>query len=273
MTTAPPLLELQSSGSLATRLSSKLLLQLLLTASLALGVLATAQAQYGSAFYLGANAGMNASKFRFTEDLLELYPTSNRLPGVNVGLDAGFQLGHWSFASGFGYVQKGGRYESGTFTGDEGATGVFSARERLHYLTVPVNIGYSAMLTNRIGYKIAVGPSFNFGITGRIDETTEYFGQDFPEVQNRKVEFGSGVNDDYRGTQIGFQMQPSLFFDLSRNHRLTLNANFDLGTADAFNPRYRQANDFFRAYKGEVTNRLAGITIGYQYRLPFADRY
>ena len=247
--------------------------RLLLAALLAGVVLAEASAQYGSAFYLGANAGMNASKFRFTEDLLELYPTSNRLPGVNVGLDAGFQLGVWNFGAGVGYTQKGGKYETGTFEDGEGRTGYFSARERLHYVSVPVQVGYSGLLTDRIGYRLAAGPSFNFGITGRIDETTEYFGEDFPDVQNRKVDFGSGVNDDYRGMQLGFQMQPSLFFDVSRNHRLVLAANFDFDVKDAFNPRYRQANAFFRDYKGDVTNRLAGITLGYQYRLPFADRY
>ena len=177
----------------------------------------TASAQSGSAFYLGTSAGVNASKFRFTEDLVELYPTSERIAGVNVGIDAGFQLGAWSFNSGIGYLQKGSTYETGTFTEDDGRTGYFSARERLHFINVPVTLGYSDYLTNRIGYTVAAGPSFNFGITGRIDETTEYFGEEFPVVQNQKVAFGNSVNDDYRGTQVDLRLQPALFFDINRN--------------------------------------------------------
>ena len=235
--------------------------------------LTTAVALAQSGFYLGTHAGVNASKLRFTEDLVELYPTSERIAGANVGLDAGFQVGQWSFATGIGYLQKGGLYETGTFTEDDGRTGYFSARERLHYLNVPVTVGYSGRLANRIGYTVAAGPSFNFGITGRIDETTEYFEEEFPVVQNQKVAFGSGVNDDYRGTQVDFRIQPGVFFDVSRNHRITLNAVFDYGTKDAFNPRYRQANAFFQDNKGTVTNRMRAITLGYQYRIPFADRY
>ncbi len=234
---------------------------------------AVALAQGGSAFYIGVNGGVNQSKFRYTEDLVELYPTSERIFGVNTGLDAGFQLGNWSFASGLAYIQKGGQYETGTFTDDDGKRGYFSARERLHYINVPVTIGYSDYLTNRIGYTLAAGPSFNFGITGRIDETTEYFGEEFPVVQNQKVAFGNSVNDDYRGTQVDLRLQPGVFFDLNRNSRLVLNATFDYGAKDAFNPRYRQANEFFLDNKGTLTSRMRAITVGYQYRIPFADRY
>lgn len=252
--------------SLATR-------RVLATAALLFLTAAVALAQGGSAFFLGAHTGVNGSKFRFTEDLSELYQTSDRLAGLNVGLDAGFQVGNWTFATGLAYLQKGGTYETGTFTDEEGRTGYFSARERLHFLNVPVTLGYSGRLANKIGYTVAAGPSFNFGITGRIDETTEYFEEDFPVVQNQKVAFGSGVNDDYRGTQVDFRLQPGVFFDVNRNSRITLNAVFDYGTKDAFNPRYRQANAFFDDFRGTLTGRMRAVTLGYQYRIPFADRY
>ena len=226
-----------------------------------------------SGFYLGANAGVNGSKFRYTEDLLELYPESSRLPGVNVGVEAGFEVGRWSFGTGFEYLQRGARYQSNVFELDDGRTAYTSARERLHSLSVPVLVGYSDYLTDRIGYKLAAGPSFNFGITGRLDETTEYFREETTDFQNYEVDFGGGVNDDYRGTQVGFRFAPSLFFDVSRNHRLTLAAMWDLGLNDAYNPRYKAANDFFRDFRGSVTNRTMALTVGYQYRIPFADRY
>ena len=234
---------------------------------------AAALAQGPSAFFLGTHAGVNGSQFRFTEDLSELYQTSDRIAGVNVGLDAGVQVGHWTFATGLAYLQKGGQYETGTFTADDGRTGYFSARERLHVLNVPVTLGYSGRLADKIGYTVAAGPSFNFGLTGRINETTEYFEEEFPVTENQRVAFGSGVNDDYRGTQVDFRLQPGVFFDVNRNSRITLNAVFDYGTKDAVNPRYRQANPFFDDYKGTITGRMRAVTIGYQYRIPFADRY
>lgn len=248
-----------------------ILFRLLATLALILAVIGFAKAQ--SAFYLGAQAGVNGSKFRYTEDLLELYPTSERLPGVNIGVDAGFQLGQWSFGSGFAYIQKGGKYQSDVFVTGEDQRAVLSARERLHFLSVPVLVGYSDYLTNRIGYELKAGPSFNFGITGRLDETTEYFEEEATDFDNYKVEFGEGVNDDYRGVQTGFQFSPSLFFEIDRKNRLTLNATWDLGLKDSYNPKYKAANDFFRDFRGTVTNRMAAITIGYQYRIPFADRY
>ena len=236
-----------------------------------LTLLFSARAQ--SAFYLGTSAGVNGSKFRFTEDMLELYPEQERLPGLNVGLETGFQVGQWSFGTGLEYLQKGAKYQTGTFETEEGQRGYFRARERLHFITVPVQVGYSAYLTDRIGYKVAAGPSFDFGITGRIDETTEFFGSDQTEFQNHKVEFGEGVNDDYNGMMTNFRLSPSLYMDLTRNHRLSLNAVWDWGVNDAFNERYRQANDFFRDHRGTLSTRMAAVTIGYQYRIPFSDRY
>lgn len=248
--------------------------RLVLATALTLLTAAVALAQGGSAFFLGTHAGVNGSKFRFTDDLSGLYSTSDRLAGLNVGLDAGVQVGNWTFATGLAYLQKGGLYETGTFTDAEtGQTGYFSARERLHFLNVPVTLGYSGRLADRIGYTVAAGPSFNFGITGRIDETTEYFEEDFPTEINRDVTFGTGVNDDYRGTQVDLRLQPGIFFDVNRHSRITLNAVFDYGTKDAFNPRYRQANAFFEDHKGTLTGRMRAVTIGYQYRIPFADRY
>ena len=247
------------------------IIRLLATIGLVVAVVSFAQAQ--SAFYLGAQTGVNGSKFRFTEDLLELYPTNERLPGVNVGIDAGFQLGAWNFGTGFQYIQKGGNYQSNVYEVGDGRTAYLSARERLHFLSVPVLIGYTDYLTNRIGYTVQAGPSFNFGIKGRLDETTEYFGEEQTDFQNYTVEFGNGVNDDYRGMQAGFQLAPQLFFDINRNNRITLNATWDFGVKDAYNPRYKAANDFFQDFRGTVTNRMAAVTVGYQYRIPFADRF
>ena len=65
--------------------------RLAFAALLAVATASLASAQ--SAFFLGTHAGANGSKFRYTEDLSVLYPTSDRLAGLNVGLDAGVAPG------------------------------------------------------------------------------------------------------------------------------------------------------------------------------------
>lgn len=251
-------------------------LRLLGAAALVLCTIAFASAQQ-SGFYLGTKAGVNGSKFRFTEDLKELYPTSERLAGLSLGLEAGIGVGRWNFGTGFEYQQRGGTYTSEPYlvTDDEGfdATEIETARERTHVLTVPALVGYSDYLAGRVGYRVQVGPAFDIGLTGRIDRTIETFGEELPELLNEKVSFGAGVNDDYRKVQTSFRVNPEIWVDLARNHRLSVGATWDFGAADAFNPNYKTANEFFDVFRGDATNRTALVTVGYQYRLPFADRY
>ncbi|MEM9917418.1 MAG: porin family protein [Bacteroidota bacterium] len=225
-----------------------------------------------SSFYIGARAGVNTSKFKFTEDLKELYPTTHSIFGVNGGLDMGLHLNKWTISTGLHYVQKGSEYQTDNFE-ENGTVGYFTARERLHYVTILLLLGYRDYLANRIGWSIAIGPSFNFGLGGKVDETTEYFGTDETDVQNFKVAFGEGVNEDYKSQQVGFQISPGIFLELNERSKLLFNITWDLGTADIFNPRYKDANDFFNGRKGNQTNRTAMFTIGYEYHFNFEDKY
>lgn len=178
-----------------------------------------------SAFYIGANGGFNASKFKFTEDLQELYPTSNALLGLNGGVDMGLILNHWTIATGIQYQQRGSKYQTDNFN-EGGSTGYFSATERLHYISVPVTLGYNQYMARRVGWKIDVGPAFNFGLSGKLDETTEYFGTDDVDIQNYSVSFGNGVNDDYKPLQVDFLISPGLFVDVNDQSRVTFNVTW-----------------------------------------------
>jgi hypothetical protein len=225
-----------------------------------------------SSFFIGANGGYNTSKFKFTEDLKELYPTSSPVLGFNGGFDMGIKLSNWTISTGIQYVQKGSEYQTDNFT-DDGSVGYFTATEKAEYIAVPVTLGYNDYLAGRVGWSIAVGPSFNFGLSGKLDEVTEYFGTDDVEIQNYKTTFGSGVNEDYKAMQVGFRISPGLFIDLNQKSKLVFNVTWDLGTSDMFNPRYKDANDFFYDYKGDQLNRSAMFTVGYQYHFNFEDRY
>ena len=233
--------------------------------------LTTLHAQ-NSSFFIGANGGVNFSKFKHTVDLAELYSTSNALTGVNGGFIAGFQIGRFTLTSGLQYVQKGSHYETDNFQDIEG-TGFFSADEKLHFLSVPILLGYRKKFDSGIGVSFAMGPSFNIGLGGNIDEVTEFFGSDEIREENYTVDFGNGVNDDYRSLQMGFQLSPGLFFDINERSKLTFNVTWDIGLNDMFNPRYKQANTFFDDFEGNQFNRSTMLTIGYERHFSFGDKY
>lgn len=225
-----------------------------------------------SSFYFGANGGFNASKFKFTEDLSELYTTSNPLVGLNGGLDVGFIIQNVSLSTGLHYVQKGSEYQTDNFV-DETGTGFYSATERLHFLSVPVLVGYRLYLGDRVGVAVALGPSFNIGLSGKIDDRIEYFGTDDTVEENFQVAFGSGVNEDYKGVDVGFQISPGIFYEVNDKSRLMFRVTWDTSTSDTFNPRYKDANEFFEFNQGNQTNHSTMFTIGYEYHFTFSDKY
>lgn len=225
-----------------------------------------------NSFFIGGTAGTNFTKFKYTDDLAELYSTSNRTTGYNGGFTAGMLIGNFTITTGLQYIQKGGAYETANFS-DEVGTGFFSAKEKLHYISVPLLLGYRQQLGDRFGAMVSMGPSLNMGLKGKIDETTEYYGLDEVSKEFHTVNFGSGVNDDYAGMQVGFQFSPGVYFDLTDRSKITLNVTWDSGLQDAFNSRYKQANTFFDEYKGNQFLKSTMISVGYEFHLSFEDKY
>lgn len=225
-----------------------------------------------SSVFIGGQGGVNLSKFRYTRDLSELYPSVESLLGVNAGVTVGLEIQNFTLSSGLQYIQKGSKYSTDTFE-DENGTGFLTARERLHFVSVPLTVGYRKYLGDRFGLTLAIGPSFNFGLSGKIDEETEYFGNDVVEPENYQVKFGSGVNDDYKPMQVGFLFSPGMVFVLDRNSKLTFNITWDSGVSDAFSQRYKSANGFFDNVQGEVMNRSTIFSVGYERHFSFGDKY
>ena len=242
-----------------------------ITLALALFSLAALHAQHNS-FFIGANGGGNFSKFKFTGDLKELYPNTSGIFGLNGGVTLGFEIQNFTLSSGIQYIRKGGEYQTDNFD-DEVGTGFFTGREKLHYISIPLLVGYREYLAPRFAFSLAIGPSFNFGLGGTLDETTEYFGTDQTKIDNYKILFGNGLNEDYRSMQLGFQVSPGLVVVLNENSKLTFNVTWDSGVADVFNKRYKEANEFFNINKGDQLNRSTIFSVGYEYHFNFGDRY
>lgn len=225
-----------------------------------------------NSFFIGGNAGVNFSKFKYTEDLAELYSSTSSLAGVNGGFTAGIIIQNISLTTGISYMQKGGHYETDNFL-DQNGTGFLSADEKLHYLSIPLLLGYRGHITDNFGFSLAMGPSFNLGLNGTIDESIEYYGSEDISTEQYKVAYGSSVNEDYRKLQMGFQLSPGLFFELNNRSMVTVNVTWDNGVKDSYNERYKQANTFFDNFKGNQFNRSTMITVGYEYHLTFSDKY
>lgn len=225
-----------------------------------------------SAVYFGVTGGANSSYFKHTDDLAGLYSSSSSVFGVNTGLTAGIQLDRYSLSTGVQYIQKGGIYSTDNFSDNLG-TAFYSGKEKLHFITVPVLAGYHHPLGDRVGVSLQMGPSFNFGVAGQLEETTEYFGSDDTEQSFHTVYFGDGVNEDYKKMQVGFQISPGIYVDLNRRSRLTMNVTWDSGTGDSFNERYKSANTFFDDFRGNQLNRSTMLNVGYEYRFSLSDKY
>ena len=226
----------------------------------------------GNSFFIGANAGTNFSKYKFTEDLQELYTRSSRSTGINGGFTAGLQLQNFTLTTGIQYMQKGAQYETDNFTDVEG-TGFFTADEKLHFISIPVVLGYRLPMDHSFGLMLNMGPSFNLGLSGKVDEITEYFGSEDQSVENFTILFGNGVNEEYRPVQVGFQFSPGFYVNINENSKLTFNATWDSGLNDAFNSRYKEANSFFDTNKGKQFFRSTILTLGYEYHISFSDQY
>jgi len=225
-----------------------------------------------SSFFIGANGGTNFSKFKHTIDLAELYSTSSSLSGLNGGVEFGLQLSNWTITSGVNYMQKGGNYATDNFS-DQNGVGFLSAKERLHYVSIPVLVGYRAPISDNFGFSLDMGPAFNMGFSGKIDENIEYYASEEVTNEQYSVDFGTGVNDDYKSTQVSFQFSPGMYFKLNNRSTITFNFTWDNDFRDAFNQRYKQANTFFDDYKGSQFNRSTVLTIGYEYHINFSDKY
>lgn len=222
--------------------------------------------------YIGGNGGLNLSTLKFTEDLSELYPSTSSRLGLNGGLVAGAVIQNFTISTGLQYIQKGGTYETSNFETEQG-TAFFTAKERAHYLSIPILLGYRKYLGDKIAFSFAMGPSINIGMSGKLNETTEYFGSDEVDIDNYNVLFGDGVNEDFRPVQVGYQLSPGLVFNVSERAKLNFNVTWDIGTADMFNPRYKDANGFFDTYTGNQLNRSTLFTVGYEYHFSFGDKY
>lgn len=226
-----------------------------------------------NSFLLGLNGGVNLSKYKFTGDFTNYWTVSKSKFGLNGGVSAGVEFNRFAILTGVSFIQKGGRFETDNRNvdinndGQEDGLGYVKASERLNVISIPLFLRYR-FLSDDFGVSISAGPTFNIGISGTTETTTELTtGQTSRSTYTTK--FGSGITDDYKVLQMGFVISPGVHLAVGEKGRLNFNFIWDLGASSIANQRLLQALNI----NGKVFSRAVLFSIGYEYKFEFGDKY
>lgn len=230
---------------------------------LALPIGITAQ----SNLIIGGSAGVNLSKYNFTDDLKDSWTTSNTKFGLNGGLKVGLELGRIGLFTGIDYVSKGGKFETNNFMFNNGEVGFVSGEEEVGFISIPLLLRYK-VLDEGFGISLSVGPTFNIGTHGTYTQVTE-FERSNPLTENSTLTFGDGIRDNYKKLQMGLLINPSILFPIGESGRLSFSVGVDLGLSNAINSRFQEAAGF----EGKLKNRSTIFSIGYEHLIEFGDKY
>ncbi|MBO2007625.1 porin family protein [Hymenobacter negativus] len=141
----------------------------LLTGSLLLTVL-SAQAQVS--FSIGPRLGLNVSTYHFSES-----NSAFRLKyraGFEAGVMSSVGFGHWALQPALLYSQKGFMESVSVDIRNSNnipiSSGEFQYSNRLHYLTLPVNVAYTQHADGQ-GFQVFAGPYLGLLLGGRYEST------------------------------------------------------------------------------------------------------
>ena len=137
-----------------------------LTAVLAL---AATSAQAQSSFSIGPRLGLNLSSFsyEYSNIPLGLANEATSIAGVQVGGTLNVGFGKFAFQPSLIFSQKGTefRFSAEDKTNPPYTTTVtYTAKPKLHYLEIPLNVVYSA--SGDHGFQLFAGPYIAFGVGG-----------------------------------------------------------------------------------------------------------
>jgi hypothetical protein len=231
----------------------------------------SASAQAG--LIIGISGGMNQSKLRFSEAVTRKTETS-QLQGYQAQLTLGWQVSNKiALVSGFQYAQRGTRLADPTqaYKEENGNTflGSLIGEERTNFLTIPFLVRYK-LFASRFGITLTTGLNVNLGRDGTAFRYVQSNNNNkIYQARYEMVNFGDGINDLYRPSQISLMAGLGFIIPLSEKGRLTLNANLDWGIFDSYNERYKMANTILE----KVFTNANLFNIGYEYHFNISDKF
>lgn len=132
--------------------------------------------------------------------------------------------GKFAFQPEVNFMQKGGEYSETIDEGD--GTYDMNIDLDLNYLEIPLYLLYNG--GKESGFYAGLGPSFNFGLSGKVNEDGDSYDIAFGSDKDYKP-FFLGING-----MVGYQMQNGLTANAFVSQSLT-NSNTDEGSDATFN--------------------------------------
>jgi len=210
---------------------------------------------------IGIKAGPNFSNFSMSSQLQDDF-NSNLTPGYQVGAVLDIPFGGMFGVSleglytrrgdskrskvDFAYLENGVAIDQGTLR----------VRTHLNYMDIPIHLKYNFRGRSVSTYLMA-GPQLSFALSGNNNNIVIEGSQRDYTLPNTRLEFGSGRNDDLKGTDFGISLGAGMAFELDMGF-ITVDARYFLGMtnlANSSNPA-----DTFK-------NRTIMINLGYLYPL------
>lgn len=174
-------------------------------------------AQNRPTFRVDANVTVSNQDHKLNNDTYDTNPNV----GLRLGVGAEFRLGSKGFylAPGLNYSMKGSRTKWTLPMDDPQASYITETSTRLHYLQLPVNVGYRFSLSDDLALSLEAGPYVAFGIGGTkrfviegampADYHSTVFGQLVGGPSNNRFDAGAGIGValHYKRTylQVGYE--------------------------------------------------------------------
>lgn len=183
--------------------------------------------------------------------------------GVTFGVELDYMLPNaygTYISTGLGWVQKGARdtfLDSNPLT--PSGTEV-TKKLQLHYIQLPIHVGYRYNFSNKLGIYGEFGPYFAFGITGK----GKYKYEDYDDTDymffGKHYEFGNQKAIQRFDCGFGFRVGAEF------KNMYSLNISYDWGLTDMYTDDYRKN---FKAATGyaldKMKNRNLAVTFGYRF--------
>ena len=207
--------------------------------------------------------GMNVSKIQ-NSSFFGLPPYSAKA-GAMLGLRADYVLpkAHGTYlTSGIGWTMKGGKSSDNVYMGDN----VGSEKYALHYLEVPIRVGFRYNISEEIGVYAELGPYFAVGVGGRHKCSVDADGEEARMIE-QELSFNAFKN--YDDITLSFQRwDAGIGFRIGAeyNQRYNLLIGCDWGLADIFRGGLRdRVHDQVNVTLPKPRNFNFSITLGYRF--------
>ncbi|WP_019989102.1 porin family protein [Rudanella lutea] len=211
----------------------------LLTLSLIIIALATANAQTRQRWSLGPRLGLNLSKFSGDVIIPNNQVSDTKfLPGFSAGLGAMYSdISHFGFAIDALYSQRGARYTNG------------NSRQRINYIEITPTARYFLNDGGNFRPNILLGPSVNFRTGANFDPTQGSPADKFDNINSTRP-YDIGIT---AGLQLNFRVRNRERFiidtrftqgltdvmttpGVTRNQTITIGLGYNFGVGRNYNP-------------------------------------